>query len=323
MKYKFSPSWISCLDESMSKWVGKFTCPGFMCVPRKPWPLGNEYHTISCRRRAILYSLEIVEDKDKPKEAAPKEFSSLGKTVGLLLRLTRPIWGLSKVVVLDSGFCVLQGVAVLRKKKVFSYALIKKRKYWPKHIDGDGIKAHFKDLEVGTVDAMKGSLDGVNVQVHCLKEPEYVMMLMSSYGTLERVGENKKRVWTNEGGRAPIKKTIKYPELVYNHFHYMDAVDAHNGSQMFPISLEETWKTNRWACRIFAFLLAVTEVNYRLVQTKLYNQPPVSQQEFRKKLAKEMIHDKYISQGEERPYRKSARLNLLEHRLVSLPKNCT
>ena len=93
MKYKFSPSWVSCLDESMSKWVGKFTCPSFMCVPWKPWPLGNEYHTISCGRSGILYSLEIVEGKDEPKQAAPKEFSSLGKTVDLLLRLTRPIWG--------------------------------------------------------------------------------------------------------------------------------------------------------------------------------------------------------------------------------------
>ncbi len=177
----------------MSKWVGKFTCPGFMCVPRKHWPLGNEYHTISCGRSGILYSLEIVEGKDEPKEAAPKEFSSLGKTVGLLLRLTRPICGSSKVVVLDSGFCVLQGIAELRKKGVFSAALIKKRKYWPKHIDKDGIKAHSKVLEVGTVDAMKGSLDGVNVQVHCLKEPEYAMMLMSSYGTLETQLENIRR----------------------------------------------------------------------------------------------------------------------------------
>ena len=263
----------------------------------------------------------MVEGKDTPKEGPAKEFLSLGKTVGLLLRLTRPIWGSSKVVVLDSGFCVLQGIAQLRKKGVFAAALIKKRKYWPKYIDGDRIKAHFKDKEVGTVDAMKGSLDGVNVQVHCFKEPEYVMMLMSSYGTLERVGEDKKRVWTNEGGRAPIEKTIKYPELVYNHFQYRDAVDAHNGSRMFPISVEETWKTNRWACRVFAFLLAVTEVNCRLVQTKLYEQPPISQQDFRKKLAKEMIHNRYISQGEEKSQRKSARLNLPEHRLISLPKN--
>ena len=38
---KFSPRYISCLDESMMKWVNKYTCPGFMFVPHKPWPFGN------------------------------------------------------------------------------------------------------------------------------------------------------------------------------------------------------------------------------------------------------------------------------------------
>ena len=56
MRMKFSPSWISCLDESMSKWVGKYSCPGFCCVPRKPWLLGNEYHTIACGKSGVLFN---------------------------------------------------------------------------------------------------------------------------------------------------------------------------------------------------------------------------------------------------------------------------
>ena len=75
----------------MSKWVGKYTCPGFCCVPQKPWPLGNEYHTISCGMSGVLYSLEIVEGRDEPKQGPTKDFSELGKTVGLLLCLTRCI----------------------------------------------------------------------------------------------------------------------------------------------------------------------------------------------------------------------------------------
>ena len=148
--------------------------------------------------------MEMVKVKDTPKEAPSKEYVLQGKTVGLLLHLTRPIWGTSKVVVLDSGFCVLQGIAELRNKGVFAAALIEKQKYWPKYIDGDGIKEHFKDKEVDTVDAMKGYLNGVKVKVHCIKEPEYVMILMSSYSTLKRVGSDKKRVWMNEGSRAPF-----------------------------------------------------------------------------------------------------------------------
>ena len=146
---------------------------------------------------------------------------------------------------------------------------------------------------------------------------------MSSCGTLERVGEEKKRIWTSKGAPDPTEKYFKYPELVYNHFQYQDSVDAHNGSRMFPIALEETWKTARWPCRVFSFLLAVIEVNCLLVQTKLYNQPDMPQQDFRKQSAKELIHNKYLSQEEERKSRKSSRLHSPDHELVSLPKNRT
>lgn len=321
MIWKFSPSWISCLDESMSKWVGKYTCPGYMCVPRKPWPLGNEYHTIACGTSGVLYQLEIVEGKDTPKQALPKTFSEMGKTVGLLLRLTKPLWGSSKVVVLDSGFCVLKGIAELRKKGVFAAALVKKRRYWPKHIKGEAIKTHFQDKEVGTVDAMKGELDSVKVELHCLKEPDYTMTLMSSYGTLELIGEQKSRTYIQDNNT--INKLIKYPELVYNHFSYRDAVDSHNSSRMFPIAMEEVWKTTRWPCRVFCFMMAVTEVNCRLVLTHIYKQPEYSQQEFRKKLSKEFLNNGYLFQSKPPGMRKSRRVNRPDHCLVSLPKNRT
>ena len=110
MEQNFSPSWISCLDESMSKWVNNFTCPRHMCVPRKPWPLGNEYHTIACGNSGVLFASEIVEGKDIAKQAPPKEYSEKGKTAGLLLRLCKTIFGSSKCVVLDSGFCVLEAI---------------------------------------------------------------------------------------------------------------------------------------------------------------------------------------------------------------------
>ena len=119
----------------------------------------------------------------------------------------------------------------------------------------------------------------------------------------------------------PFEATIKYPELVFNHFQQRDAVDAHNGSRMYPIALEETWKTNCWAYRVFAFLLGVSEVNCCLLQVNLYNQPSMSQQEFRNQSAKELIHNKYIYQGDERSVLKSARLSFPEHQLISLPKS--
>ena len=88
------------------------------------------------------------------------------KTAGLLLCLTYSIWETFKNVVFDSGLCVLKGIAELRKKGVFSATLIRKRRYWPKFIDGEGIKKSFEDKEVGAVDAMKEKPDNVNIKVH-------------------------------------------------------------------------------------------------------------------------------------------------------------
>jgi hypothetical protein len=63
MENKFSPSWISVVDESMSKWLSEYTCPGWMVVPQKPHPFGNEYHTACCGKSGILWALELVEGR--------------------------------------------------------------------------------------------------------------------------------------------------------------------------------------------------------------------------------------------------------------------
>ena len=34
---KFTPYWVLCLDDSISKWLNEYTCPSFMCVPRNLW----------------------------------------------------------------------------------------------------------------------------------------------------------------------------------------------------------------------------------------------------------------------------------------------
>ena len=67
----------------------------------------------------------------------------------------------------------------------------KKWWYWPKYIDGEAIIQHFQDKEVGATDALPGVLDDIPIHVHCMKDPDYVMMLMSSYGTLSECGEEK------------------------------------------------------------------------------------------------------------------------------------
>ena len=56
----YTPSWLSCLDESMKSFLEKF-CPGFMIVPRKPHPLGNKYCSIvdGDDGNSVMYPIKI------------------------------------------------------------------------------------------------------------------------------------------------------------------------------------------------------------------------------------------------------------------------
>ena len=82
MSEKFTPAFISCLEESMSKSLNQYTTPGFVVCPRKPWPLGSWYHTIACGKSGILYALEIVQGKDEPPERPAKHTQIWARRLG-------------------------------------------------------------------------------------------------------------------------------------------------------------------------------------------------------------------------------------------------
>ena len=84
----------------------------------------------------------------------------------------------------------------------------------------------------------------------CLKEPDYVMTLISTYGSLHTHPNQKESVRTDDKGK--LIKTFKYTEVIANHYNYRGAVDEHNAYRhdcgtKHGLSLEETWKTTRWA----------------------------------------------------------------------------
>ena len=254
-----------------------------------------------------MWGIELVKGKDAPRQRATPEFEQLGKTVGLLLRMLKPIYSTGKVVVLDSGFCVVKGIIELIKRGVFAAALIKKRRYWPRYVRGDEIREHFDSKAVGDADAWRGTLDGHSFEIHAMKEPDYVMSLMTTYGTLSREG-------CKQTSRKVGTETVhfSFPEVVNNHFKYRHAVDDHNSKRHSPISFETRWATTWWPNRVFAFLLAITEVNVMLAAvafTDMYETQP-SMLDFRKRFAKELINNHYLEseQQNERSARKRARL---------------
>jgi len=175
MDENFQCSWVACIDKSMSKWLSQYTCPGYMVVPCKPWPYGNEYHMIACGELEIIFCVDLVEGKDQPPKKQ-KEFSAdHTKTVATMLRLVKPLFGTSTVIIMDSGFCVLKFIVSLLSFGVYSSALIKKQRYWPKDVLGDDIAQHFESKEVGDVDVFPSMMQGYCFFLFAMKEPDYIL----------------------------------------------------------------------------------------------------------------------------------------------------
>ena len=156
-------------------------------------------------------------------------------------------------------------------------ALIKKHRYWPKYVPGDEIIANFDNKNVGDVNAIKGTMDGVPFHIHAMKELDYIMMLMSTYGTTLRMGVMKRWHYTVEGVKEVVD--FQYPEIVHNHYKFYDMID--NSFQMHPISMEETWMTMRWANCVFCFLLAITIVNIQNATVYFLNKPKLDDMQSR------------------------------------------
>ena len=92
-----------------------------------------------------------------------------------------------------------------------------------------------------------------------MEEPDYVVQIMSMYGTLQKKGPEKKRHY--EVDRQKEVKMFFYPEVVHNHYTYRDMIDNHNSQRMHLISIEETWMTTHWPNHVIGFLLAIMVVN--------------------------------------------------------------
>ena len=102
--------------------------------------------------------------------------------------LTKVIFHTSKYTVLDSDFCVLSALIALKKHGVFAGALIKKLCYWPVHCRGDGIDRHFDEMEVGSMDAVKGMLDEEDYNMFCMKGARLCLQDLWDSGSLDSCG---------------------------------------------------------------------------------------------------------------------------------------
>ena len=70
-------------------------------------------------------------------------------------------FGAEKYLILDSSVCALEAPVELKRGGIYACALIKKRCFWPSGVPGTSIDDHIADRDVGAIDAIQGTADGV------------------------------------------------------------------------------------------------------------------------------------------------------------------
>jgi hypothetical protein len=122
----FVTAWVVCLNESMSLWHKRWTCPGWVFCPCKSHPFGIEYHTACHGLLGFLFLMELVEGKDHLQQIKER-WSKLRQTMGLLMQMLLTHFMTGRYDVLDSGFCMLLVFIELKKVGLFTCAGIKKQ----------------------------------------------------------------------------------------------------------------------------------------------------------------------------------------------------
>ena len=157
------------------------------------------------------------------------------------------------------------------------------------------------------MDSWAGNLDNVPSHIYSMKEPDYVMLLMSTYGMNSRDSRKETQHDWKEGG-VMMTKMFKYPEVVHNHFQHCHSVNDHNAKRHSPISIEVVWATK------------ITEVNCFLSESHFTSRKHDSMMDNRKELANALIENQYMVQEELAEKQRSARIHQeISHGLVSLP----
>ena len=64
------------------------------------------------------------------------------------------------------------------------------------------MRDHFNNKNVGDCNSWKGTMDKVPFHVYAMKEPDYMMSLMSMYGTNQHSGKKSTREWVDGSGNG-------------------------------------------------------------------------------------------------------------------------
>ena len=129
---------------------------------------------------------------------------------------------------------------------MYGASLIKKKNYCPKGVPGAAIDTYFEDKDVNHCEMLlESSIDGLPLQVMCMKEPNCVKKIMYKWMHLYNFEGGQTR-WDYRVDGFKIINTFCYKKPFGMHYKFRHKVDDNNNRWHSTISVERTWATKLW-----------------------------------------------------------------------------
>lgn len=180
----FHSSWVIFLDESMSICIISGHVQDGFSVHASFIHLSMNITLLAVVRLVSCFLLNFLREKIILEGAVQWNSHNLARQLDYFCICSISYFQTGTYVVLDSGFCVLEAFIELKHHGLFGCALIKKCKFWPTHIPGEEIENHMKNKGIGETDAIQETFNGITYNLWAMKEPEDVMKMMATGGSL-------------------------------------------------------------------------------------------------------------------------------------------
>ena len=185
----------------------------------------------------------------------------MGSIPALVVRMTKPIWGSGRVILLDSGFGYLPSLTRLHEKGLFATCVIKKKQHWPKGTDGNALLQVMQGREVGTQCVRKGThhdWPDCQVWIGMMADSKHVSIMANTWSTTCPAGTPRKRCVSGS------LVEVTYGEYMHWYYYGRHAVDDNNNNRQGHLPFEEAYCARRWDLRQFGFIIALAQVNSML-----------------------------------------------------------
>ncbi len=211
----------------------------------------------------IQWVVELVEGKDRSQELGNCKFDDCGgKKYWLLLQMLIIVLQQENMLSMIQDF-VSERNCWVENKGILEHWLRSRNigQQWSLEFD-----KNFKSKEVGDIDDVSGKLNGTDYFIWVMKEPNYVVKIMGSGGSLNLEGYKEVQCRWKNGDELYTKK-FAYTTPLKWHFSYCHIFGNYNNLWCEIASIKDTWRTVCWLARVFLFLSALTKVNIYLAIT--------------------------------------------------------